>query len=130
MLELFIKYFTIFLCSIYICTKLLNINPKAYSIYALVFSTLTTALYLFLPKNIAPLFVFFEAIVLFIFIKSFYCSNCKISFIYTIFSYALSYLFYMISALIIVVIYVLIMHILQINDSIPLYLFIAILQII
>lgn len=130
MLELFIKYFTIFLCSIYICAKLLNINPKAYSIYALVFSTITTTLYLFLPKNIAPLFVFFEAIVLFIFIKSFYCSNCKISFIYTIFSYALSYLFYMISALIIVVIYVLIMHILQINDSIPLYLFIAILQII
>ena len=130
MLELFIKYFTIFICSIYICAKLLNIKPKTYSIYALVFSTLTTTLYLFLPKNIAPLFVFFAGIVLFIFIKLFYCSNCKIAFIYTIFSYAMSYLFYMISALITVVIYVLIMHILQINYSIPLYLFIAILQII
>ena len=131
MLDSFIKYFTLIICSLYIAPKLLNLkklNTFRNFIFQFIFSFLLTCIYLLFPYNYSVIYIPIVGISLYIFIRYKYCNNNLIAFSCTIYSYALSYAFFLFVSIITAYIYAFFGYNFNIHFSISEYYLIALLQ--
>lgn len=132
MLDAFIKYFTLIICSLYIAPKLLNFKQAKhtrYTIYSLIFSCLLSCIYLLFSHKYSVIYIPLVGISIYIFIRLFYCNIISTAISCTLYSYALSYVLFAISATLVTFIVVPLEKIFKNTIPLSIYLIIAVVQI-
>ena len=132
MLDAFIKYFTLIICSLYIAPKLLNLKKIKRTkniIYSLIFSCLLSFVYLLFSHKYSVIYIPIVGIALYIYIRLFYCNNILTSLSCMLYSYALSFAFFIFSSSIVTFVYTLFTYHFNLYISISMYYFMSIFQI-
>lgn len=99
---IYIKYFTIILCSIYTFCKITNTNISDNILHILccaIYCLLIPLLYIVLPENARITYILLTSLTIFILMKLICSFSLQTTFNCSVISYAISYIFYTISTL-------------------------------